>query len=164
MEIIVESPKINISSSYSKNSYNDSVLSISREVIHCKNELNNDSLLLERESWFDLFLTVEEWLQIKPVDIDSKRSNHTLKSCIWTDIIFTAFWKQHRLPCVFKRAEVSTSLNRKYFLKISGRQCSSNKCKNLFYAVTDKEPKKDCDLLIRVKTRNTTFTEHEDIR
>lgn len=122
-------------------------------------------MLLEGEDWFDLFLTAEEWSQIKPVHIDSKRSSHTLKPYMWTDIISTAFWKQHRLPCAyfFKRAEVNTSLNKKHFLKISG-QCGSDKCKNLFYGIADKEPTKDCDLFIRVKTRNTTFTVHEDIR
>lgn len=56
-------------------------------------------------------------------------------------------WKRYRLPCYFfKRAKLNTSLNGKYFLKISG-QCGSNKCKNLFYPA-DKEPKKDCDLLM----------------
>lgn len=101
MGIIAESPKINISCFSNDSCINDSVLSTSGEVIHCKNELNNESLLLEGESWFDLFLTAEEWLQIKPVDIDYKRSNHTLKPYVWTDIISTAFWKQHRLPYAY---------------------------------------------------------------
>lgn len=99
-------------------------------------------------------------MQIKRIDIDCKRSNYTLKSYVWVDIIFTAFWKQHKLSCAyfFKTAEVNTSLNRKYFLKIRG-QCGSDKYKNLFYGVATEEVKEGCDLLIRVKTRNTTFIE-----
>lgn len=58
-------------------SFNNSVLLTSRELTHFKNESSNCSLL-EGEEWFDLFLTAEEWSQIKPVDSD-KRSNHTLK-------------------------------------------------------------------------------------
>lgn len=68
MGIIAELPKINISYS-SNDSYNESVLSTSEEVIHCKNELNNGAILLEGEEWF---LKAEEWSQIKSVDIDSK--------------------------------------------------------------------------------------------
>lgn len=111
----------------------------------------------------NLILSKEEWSEIKPVPVEGQRTGNRLKPNVWASKISTAFWKQHRLPCsyVFKRSEVCTSGNQKYFLKIKGN-CVSKKCKNPFIGYVDNDPH-DGELLIRVFTWNTSCEDHEQV-
>lgn len=121
----------------------------------------------ENETIFELLISQEQWQKIKPVVSSStkKRTTHTSKPHVWTNIIAEEFYKQHRLPCAFhfKRAEVNTSTERRHFLKIKG-YCIDEDCKNLFFGYADQEPCDHLEFLIKVRTRNTLFDNHAEVK
>ncbi|CAG9771525.1 unnamed protein product [Ceutorhynchus assimilis] len=119
------------------------------------------------ESLFELYLSQEQWQRMKPLENDStkKRTTHTLKPHVWSNIIALEFFKQHRLPCayVFERAEINTSTSRKHFLKITGR-CRDNDCNNYFFGYADQEPCDHGEFLLTVRTRDTSFEDHKEVK
>lgn len=118
---------------------------------------------LEDESWFDFVLSSEVWNKIKPdEEAGEKRTNHTLRPKVWTNVLSKEFWKQFRLPCayVFKRAEINIS----DFLKIQG-QCSDIKCGNHFNGYAYSEPCKITgEITIRVRIRDTSQENHSLVK
>lgn len=118
---------------------------------------------LKKLEEMSLILSEEEWREIKPDQGKGQQTENRLKPNVWASINAKAFWKQHRLPCgyVFKRAEVYTSEDRRYFLKIEGH-CISKKCKNPFIGYADNDPD-DGQLFMRIFTRDTTFENHEQV-
>nr|XP_011313402.1 PREDICTED: uncharacterized protein LOC105272867 [Fopius arisanus] len=123
------------------------------------NETNDESIAKERDS--------EEDNNEADFDLnDDRRTTHTLRPKVWANVVSLAFWKQWRLPCafVFKRGEVNVSDNRLHFIKIQ-EVCRSKKCNNSFRGYVDKEPSSLTEeLLIRVKTRDTSGEVHELVR
>lgn len=93
------------------------------------------------------------------------RSSNTLQAKVWTNVIALAFWKQFRLPCAysFKSAQVNRNGENNFFLKIKGK-CRSKKCGNNFVGIGYEKPQDNAECQIWVKTRNTTFEDHEDVR
>lgn len=125
-----------------------------------------DSTCEENEAFFNLILNSEEWEQIKPLQLDDKRSNHTLRPWVWTNIVADAFYWQYRLPCAytFVRGEVNVSSVRKYFIKITGK-CKSKNCGNIFKGFADSEPSSiSGKLYIRVETQDTRGKSHEIVQ
>lgn len=127
------------------------------------NNFTLNSSCQENEMIFNLILNSEEWEQIKPLQLNDKRSNHTLRPWVWTNIVADAFYQQYRLPCAytFIRGEVNVSSEREYFLKITGK-CKSKKCGNIFKGFADSEPSSvSGELCIRVETQDTRGKSHE---
>jgi len=126
------------------------------------NNVSFNSTYKDNESWFDLVLSLNEWEQIKPLESENKKSKHTLRPWVWTNIVADAFYRQHRLPCAytFVRGDVNTSSQSNYYIKIIG-SCKSKKCGNTFKGIVDTEPVNASELWIRVKTRDTRGQIHE---
>ncbi|XP_074113042.1 uncharacterized protein LOC141536430 isoform X2 [Cotesia typhae] len=123
-----------------------------------------DEFDTDKESWFELILTHKQWSEIKPPDgIELKKP--PLRKNVWTNIIAITFWEQHGLPCayVFKKGYVNKDPTSKYFIEINGK-CRSKLCGNKFYAVAEMEPEPNESLCLRVRTRNTTMEDHEDVK
>ena len=85
---------------------------------------------------FELVLSQEDWDAIKPDCrvIAEDRKKPILMPGVWTNIVFIAFWKQHKLNCAFafKRADIKTiDDGLSYEIMIVG-QCTSENCGNKF--------------------------------
>ena len=123
---------------------------------------------------FDLILSEQEWIEIKPNDANentkpngnsgSELARLRLKPRYWTNTISEAFWLQFRMPCAFgfKRAVESLSLENSYVFKICGR-CRSVKCGNTFNGYAEKFVDEK-GLTVKVKTRDTRFTAHDVVK
>ncbi|XP_044596337.1 uncharacterized protein LOC123273149 [Cotesia glomerata] len=123
-----------------------------------------DEFDTDTELWFELTLTHKQWSEIKPLDgIELKRT--PLRKNVWTNIVAIAFWEQHGLPCayVFKKGYVNKDPSLKHFVIINGK-CRSKLCGNKFYAIADVEPEPNEPLCLRVRTRDTTMEDHEDVK
>lgn len=157
IEIDDSVPLIDLNNNSNCDSVDESVSSIEEPNANVKGN----------ESIFQLYLTYEQWQRIKPVknDCKKKRTIHTLKPHSWTNLIALEFFRQHRLPCayVFKRAEINVSTRGKHFLKISGR-CQDEDCDNDFFAYADKELCDHEEFLITVRTRDTTYDNHKEVK
>lgn len=118
-----------------------------------------DSDLDHGESWVDLVLSWDDWLEIR-----DKKYN-ILQAGLWTNFINDKFYDQHKYPCAFsfKRGQLYKS-TQIHFLKISG-YCVSKNCGNRFYGIADHEPTdQDEKLVIKVATRNTRTLPHSPCR
>lgn len=119
------------------------------------------------ESWFNLILTPKQWNEIKPATSESNLTEgRTLRAGVWTNIIADEFYRQHRLPCAysFRRGQISVSPQSSHYLKIEGC-CRANQCKNFFHGYLDRQPApNDQQIIISVRTRNTSRATHEDVR
>lgn len=79
----------------------DSYLEISNiDTFGCEQNVQDEQI-------FNLYIPAEEWQKIKPTnDSSTKRTSNTLQAKVWTNVIALAFWKQHRLPCVYSFQKV----------------------------------------------------------
>ena len=119
----------------------------------------------ENSNIFDLLISNELYQQMKPTTRQYKdRNTIVLEPGVWADIVNDEFWRQFRLPCAYSFKKASVSLTEgNVFLSIKG-QCKSKQCQSPFVAVAEREPCNGQDLLLRVKTYDTSQSVHETIK
>jgi hypothetical protein len=114
---------------------------------------------------FKVRLTNGEWKSmLEPPVQYGDRKYPILKRGAWTDTLALAIFQQTQLPCafVFKNSKIYLTPGSLHFMRIK-RHCKSKTCGNQLFCYIDKDPGDD-DFDIILKTRDTIYENHEDIK